>query len=190
MSPLLPTVASQSTGLVLRDYGLTVKVIRAANTIHYNRTGKPNPERDGTRASGRRCDAATIPRVSLDNEAVVSPCDPRISRVRRFAHGIAGRNGVSGSVVLSTGNTLGPDRLVRASEEQRGRTIVCDVGTLRHSYRLCGYSKVNGGGRSLWGRRAIGRDPARMGFCRVSSGDRSSTRTRRRRRNPLPDEGR
>jgi HD-like signal output (HDOD) protein len=27
--------------LVLRDYSLTVKVIRTANTIHYNRTGKP-----------------------------------------------------------------------------------------------------------------------------------------------------
>jgi HD-like signal output (HDOD) protein len=27
--------------LVLRDYGLTVKVIRTANTLHYNRTGKP-----------------------------------------------------------------------------------------------------------------------------------------------------
>jgi HD-like signal output (HDOD) protein len=27
--------------LVLRDYSLTVKVIRTANTLHYNRTGKP-----------------------------------------------------------------------------------------------------------------------------------------------------
>src|SRR5215207_1454617 len=27
--------------LVLRDYGLTVKVIRTANTLHYNRSGKP-----------------------------------------------------------------------------------------------------------------------------------------------------
>ena len=27
--------------LVLSDYGLTVKVIRTANTIQYNRTGKP-----------------------------------------------------------------------------------------------------------------------------------------------------
>ena len=33
--------AQRLANLVLRDYALTVKVIRTANTIHYNRTGRP-----------------------------------------------------------------------------------------------------------------------------------------------------
>jgi len=33
--------SQQLANLVLRDYSLTVKVIRTANTLHYNRTGKP-----------------------------------------------------------------------------------------------------------------------------------------------------
>jgi HD-like signal output (HDOD) protein len=35
------TSSQRLANLVLRDYGLTVKVIRTANTIQYNRTGKP-----------------------------------------------------------------------------------------------------------------------------------------------------
>jgi HD-like signal output (HDOD) protein len=35
------TSSQRVANLVLRDYGLTVKVIRTANTLHYNRTGKP-----------------------------------------------------------------------------------------------------------------------------------------------------
>ncbi|MDF1502069.1 HDOD domain-containing protein, partial [Roseisolibacter sp. H3M3-2] len=33
--------AQRLANLVLRDYALTVKVIRTANTVHYNRTGRP-----------------------------------------------------------------------------------------------------------------------------------------------------
>jgi HD-like signal output (HDOD) protein len=35
------TSSQRLANLVLRDYSLTVKVIRTANTLHYNRTGKP-----------------------------------------------------------------------------------------------------------------------------------------------------
>jgi HD-like signal output (HDOD) protein len=33
--------AQHEVGEVLRDFTLTVKVIRAANSAHYNRTGRP-----------------------------------------------------------------------------------------------------------------------------------------------------
>ena len=33
--------AQRLANLVLRDYALTVKVIRTSNTVHYNRTGRP-----------------------------------------------------------------------------------------------------------------------------------------------------
>jgi len=80
-------------------------------------------------------------------------------------------------------------RLQCTSSWQRSR--IPDVESLRHRNRLFGgVWELDSGCRATWGRCAIGRDPARMGFCRVPSGDRSSTRTRRRRRNPLPDEGR
>ena len=35
------TSSQRLANLVLRDYSLTVKVIRTANTLHYNRTGRP-----------------------------------------------------------------------------------------------------------------------------------------------------
>jgi HD-like signal output (HDOD) protein len=43
MSISLDSAASSQrlANLVLRDYSLTVKVIRTANTLHYNRTGRP-----------------------------------------------------------------------------------------------------------------------------------------------------
>ena len=41
LSPDNDASSQRLANLVLRDYGLTVKVIRTANTIQYNRTGKP-----------------------------------------------------------------------------------------------------------------------------------------------------
>lgn len=138
-----------------------------------------------------RCGTATLPQGSPDSGTTVQTTRSRCSMTRAIRTRRCRTQGCRAPLDSA------PRARVRAelhsAVPMRPRTVEARLHRLappRHRYRLTGYRTVE-----WWRSRGVGtardrRDPARMGLCRVPSEDRSSTRTRRRRRNPMPDEGR